>query len=277
MVNGVDTWLRFLLGARVPTSHKTRLRIVTYNIAHGRGLQPIQGLTSKRAIKRNLDRIAELLVSLSPDIVAIQEIDQHSLWAGRFDHLDHLKAAAGFDHAAFGVNNKRAGLFPLNYGNAVLSKHPISFFENVAFGRKRLGEKGFLFAEFEVGAKRVPLFNMHLHYRSRAERLRQAQWVGAYLDAQKRARGDAWSVSPLLCGDLNTSAKTGDATASLFRYFAKHGEYTLYPQKARTFPSPLPRRTLDFVFLPPGCAEVFCLVVKSFLSDHRPVLVECTL
>ncbi|MDX2185458.1 MAG: endonuclease/exonuclease/phosphatase family protein [Opitutaceae bacterium] len=261
----------------MPPSSNTRLRIVSYNIAHGRGLHPIQGLSMRRTLKRNLDRIAELLVTLKPDIVALQEIDQHSWWAGRFDQLDYLKSATGFEHAAFGLNNRRGGMFPLNYGNAILSRHPIRFIENVAFGRKRWGEKGFLFAEIELGKNCVPLFNMHLHYRSRSERLRQAQWVASYLEAQKRARGDTWSVSPVLCGDLNNPARTGDATASLFRYFATHGHYTLFPQRARTFPSPLPRRTLDFIFLPPGCDEVFCLVVKSLLSDHLPVLVECSL
>ena len=40
------------------------LRIVTCNIAHGRGLTPIQGLTSSRKIRVNLRRIAALLRTL---------------------------------------------------------------------------------------------------------------------------------------------------------------------------------------------------------------------
>jgi endonuclease/exonuclease/phosphatase family metal-dependent hydrolase len=55
-----------------------RLRIVTYNIAHGRGLQPIQGLTTRRKIRSNLLRIAKLLNELKPDVVALQEIDEDS-------------------------------------------------------------------------------------------------------------------------------------------------------------------------------------------------------
>ena len=41
-----------------------------------------------------------------------------------------------------------------------------------------------------------------------------------------------------------------------------------------TFPSPLPRRALDFIFLPAGCVNVKCEVVRSILSDHRPVVVD---
>jgi endonuclease/exonuclease/phosphatase (EEP) superfamily protein YafD len=36
----------------------------------------------------------------------------------------------------------------------------------------------------------------------------------------------------------------------------------------------MPRRALDFVFVPPGCKLVKSEVIRSFLSDHRPVLVE---
>jgi endonuclease/exonuclease/phosphatase family metal-dependent hydrolase len=251
-----------------------RLRIVTYNIAHGRGLQPIQGLTSRRKIRANLLKIAKLLADLKPDVVALQEIDENSSWAGSFDQLSFLREFAGFPHAAFGINNRRKGLLQLNYGNAILSRHPILEVENIVFGQKTLGEKGFLFAEVDVAGKRLPIVNMHLHYRSRAHRFRQIERVMEYLTHKYLHRKNHWLVQPIVCGDMNNPSHTDDATASLMTYFSQHGHYTLHPQKARTFPSPLPRRTLDFVFLPPGCVEVYCLVVRSWLSDHRPVMVE---
>jgi endonuclease/exonuclease/phosphatase family metal-dependent hydrolase len=251
-----------------------RLRIVTYNIAHGRGLQPIQGLTSRRKIRANLLKIAKLLAELKPDIVALQEIDQDSTWAGSFDHLEFLRDFGGFPHAAFGINNRRGGLLRLNYGNAILSKHPIVEVENVVFGTRTLGEKGFLFAEIEVNGRLLPVVNMHLHYRSRLHRSVQIEQVMNYLTHKLHHRRKHWLSSPIVCGDMNCPSHTDDATASLFTYFAQHGNYTLHPQRAATFPSPLPRRTLDFVFLPPGCVEVYCLVVRSWLSDHRPVMVE---
>jgi len=51
-----------------------RLRLVTFNIAHGRGLTPIQGLTSARKLRANLRRIALLLDRLKPDVVALQVV-----------------------------------------------------------------------------------------------------------------------------------------------------------------------------------------------------------
>ena len=55
-----------------------RIRIVTFNIAHGRGLIPIQGFNSTAGLRRNLKKVADLILRLHPDIVALQEIDQRS-------------------------------------------------------------------------------------------------------------------------------------------------------------------------------------------------------
>src|SRR5690606_14827921 len=116
-----------------------RVRIVTYNIAHGRGLAPIQGMTSRRRIRATLLKIAGLLADLNPDIVALQEIDENSRWAGNFNHLEFLREFGGFEHSVFGINNRRSGLLNLSYGNAFLSRHPITEWENIAFGQSQVG------------------------------------------------------------------------------------------------------------------------------------------
>jgi endonuclease/exonuclease/phosphatase family metal-dependent hydrolase len=252
-----------------------RLRLVTFNIAHGRGLTPIQGLTSQQKIRVNLRRIATLLGKLGrPDIVALQEIDERSMWAGNFDHLDYLRLHSGYKHAVFGINNRRIGLLNLSYGNAVLSHHPILAAETVVFGQRSVGEKGFLYVELDVDGLCVPLVNLHLHFSSRAHRMRQLDHLLAWLREKHRARGTAWAVPPIVCGDFNTSHTGSDATASLLSHLSDHGDYALHPKTGRTFPSPLPARTLDFVFLPPGCAATHCEIIRTFISDHRPVLVE---
>ena len=259
----------------------TTLRIVTYNIAHGRGLRPIAGLASQRGVRAQLNKIARMLARLKADVVCLQEIDQDSAWSGHFDHLEYLRRFARFPHAAFGVNSRRDGLFHFNYGNAILSRFPIVNAENIAFGKKRVGEKGFLFAELELSTgRRVPVVNMHLHHRSRAHRLRQVELLMNYLRHKSPAQRALWTVGPVLCGDMNNPSHVEtDATASLLKFLTQRdGAYQLFPQNGeRTYPSPLPQRTLDFIFLPPGCASATCHVVKAFLSDHRPVVVDCRL
>ncbi len=258
-------------GSRQPM---LRLRLITFNIAHGRGLTPIQGLTSPRKIRVNLRRIAGLLNRLNPDVVAMQEIDERSRWSGNFDHLDYLRVHAKYPFAAFGINNTRLGLLNLSYGNALLSRHPLVETETVVFGQRRVGEKGFLFAEIEAAGRRVPFINLHLHASSRVQRLRQLELLLAWLREKHRTHARRWSMAPIICGDFNNPATRDDATATLLSHLSPYGDYTAHPMDGRTFPSALPSRTLDFVFVPDGCHPVRCEVVPSLLSDHLPVLVE---
>jgi endonuclease/exonuclease/phosphatase family metal-dependent hydrolase len=254
-----------------------RLRILTFNIAHGRGLTPIQGFTMARKIRANLRKIARLIERMAPDVVALQEVDENSRWAGNFDHLEYLRVYTGFRYSVFGINNRREGLINLSYGNAILSRHPILESENILFGESRVGEKGFLYVELDVGGRRLPIVNLHLHYRSRQHRFRQVERVMDYITHKQHHRRDTWHMPPIVCGDLNNSLSSPDATAELLRYFSLHGRYTLHPQEGNTFPSPLPSRALDFIFLPPACSDPHSEVVRSFLSDHRPVVVDFSL
>ncbi|MFZ5495193.1 MAG: endonuclease/exonuclease/phosphatase family protein [Verrucomicrobiota bacterium] len=252
-----------------------RLRLLTFNIAHARGPSPIhQSLLPAMALRANLRRIARLIERLRVDIVALQEIDENSRWAGSFDHLAYLRAHTGLIHAAHGVTNRRAGRYHLNYGNALLSRFPIHHHETVPFGRGTLGEKGFLFAEIDAPHGRLPLVNIHLNHNSRPKRLQQVDHLIRHLEELRRHRAAHWCVPPLVCGDFNTPSHRPDATATLLGWFGQSNNYTLLPKTGHTFPSAWPARALDYVFLPQECREPRAKIVRSLLSDHRPVLVE---
>jgi len=254
-----------------------RLRLVTFNIAHGRGLAPIQGFTSPQKLRANLRKIARLIGQLNADVVALQEVDERSLWAGNFDHLEYLRLHTGFKHAVFGIHNRRVGLLNLSYGNALLSRYPIVASETVVFGQRRVGEKGFLFVELEVGGRLVPLVNLHLHFSSREHRIRQIGRLLAWLREKQQLSRSRWSVPAIVCGDLNNPGTSADATAALLSHLADYGDCVLHPEKGRSFPSPWPGRLLDFVFLPAACKVANCEIVRCFLSDHRPVMVDFAL
>ena len=138
----------------------------------------------------------------------------------------------------------------------------------------KLGEKGFLYVEVDVGGRRVPIVNLHLHYRSKEHRFVQTDRLLAWMrDKQGHHRG-RWAVPPIVCGDLNNPGHRSDATAALLSHLSDYCDYTLQPTSGRTFPSPLPSRLLDFVFMPEGCDGTRSEIVRSFLSDHRPVVVD---
>ena len=257
-----------------------RIRLLTYNIAHARGLGLHQTFRARSKIRHQLLRIAHLIQRLEADVVALQEIDENSRWNGSFDHLAYLRDHTGLPHAVHGVNNRRAGdFFHLNYGNAVLTRFPIAHHQNMPFGRAAVGEKGVLYTEVATPAGLLPVVNIHMHHRSRASRLKQAEHLMGFLGAKRSARGRDWRTGPILCGDMNNPAHTPDATAMLLGYFEQFDNYQLLPKAApgrghSTFPSIWPQRALDYVYLPSQCQRVEVTVVRSYLSDHRPVLVE---
>ncbi len=251
-----------------------RFRLVTLNIAHGRGLNPIQGTSSAERLRHNLRRIAALLRRIKPDFVALQEIDQRSAWAGNFDQLDYLLDHTDLTYSVFGVHNRREGRINLAYGNAILSRYPIVSSETVAFGNQAVGEKGFVFAEIDIPGGHLPIVNLHLHYRSRAKRFDQLRQLIEFLQQKRDDHAAEWDMLPIVCGDFNTPESKADVTAALRDHLESLAEYTLHPRRGRTFPSILPVRLLDFVYLPPRALRARSRVLRSLVSDHRPVLVD---
>lgn len=252
-----------------------RIRLVTLNIAHGRGLSLYQGFQSAEKILRNLERVARFIDSHNIDIIALQEIDEESHWNKRINLIERLNEMTALNYHCLGVNNRRSGSKPLAYGNAILSRFPIHFHENRPFGNSTLGEKGFLYADVEVGESLLPIVNLHLDFRSRRVRLRQIGHLLEYLTSRGNLGPNRDFFEPIICGDFNSrSTHETDAVRYLFREVEVHSGYELLPQKGWTFPSILPRRGLDFVMLPRAFQWTHVEIVRTLVSDHLPVLVE---
>ena len=152
-----------------------KFSIMSFNIAHGRGLFIYQGFHSSNGIRKNLEKISHLIKRHSPDIVAFQEIDQSSHWNRHIDLLKHIQEESGYPHAEHGIHNTRFGRKPLCYGNAFLSKYPISECIVTPFGNRNLGEKGFMDARFVVGSRSIDVINLHLDFGSRRARIAQIE------------------------------------------------------------------------------------------------------
>lgn len=245
---------------------------MTFNIAHGRGLSLYQGFHGPKGIFRNLDRIAKIIRDHDPDIVALQEIDESSHWNGHINLLDYLQSATGYPVALHGIHNRRSGRKPLAYGNAFLSKHPVKSWKAVPFGTKRLGEKGFLEACFNVDGTELDLINLHLDFRSRRSRIQQVDHLLS--SVHERAENDPYHLPPIICGDFNTSSnRIRDALHHFIARSAASEAYTYFPRQERTFPAHFPSRGLDFFLMADPFEVVSTEVVRSYASDHLPVLI----
>ncbi len=250
---------------------------MTFNIAHGRGLSLYQGFHTGWGIRKNVRKIAELVKTHEVDVLAMQEVDESSFWNSNLDLLELILDATPLVYKAMGVNTMRSGKKPLRYGNAVLSRYPLVSWENMPFGNATLGEKGFLYVETKIRDDVICVVNLHLDYRSRQKRIEQIEQLIDWLRDRKHPGFDNRKIAPIICGDFNSRSKTaGDAVRHLFEYLqsSEHGNYRVYPRDARTFPAHLPSTGIDFILLPEPYRRVQCQAIRSFVSDHCPVLLE---
>ena len=104
------------------------------------------------------------------------------------------------------------------------------------------------------------------------------RWRDFGLDAgEPLPEGDDLYGTPVIVASrLCDTAGAGEILASevVSRVAGPRISESMHPVGGLTFPSPLPRRALDFIFLPAGCMHARSEIVRSFLSDHRPVAVE---
>lgn len=249
------------------------LRLITFNIAHGRGLSLYQGFHSAEVIESKLKKITKVLTDAEADIVAMQEVDESSFWNKNINLVDVIRTETPYHYSYIGINNVREGPWNLSYGNALLSRHPIASRHNQPFSSSQIGGKGFMYAEVDVGHIRLPIVNLHLDFRSRSRRVEQIDKVIEFLD--DRTAGGKRVLQPIICGDFNCPARrAGDAVQRIFGYLQQDRHYTLLPENARTFPAHFPTRTIDFVFMPDQFRVHRVEVLPVYVSDHRPVLVE---
>src|SRR6478735_8532291 len=93
------------------------IRVITYNIHHGEGMDK----------KFGLERIAKVLMAEKPDVVALEEVDQGTKRASGVDQPAEFARLTGMK-VVFGRNIPFDGG---GYGTAVLTKLPIRSCEKV--------------------------------------------------------------------------------------------------------------------------------------------------
>jgi endonuclease/exonuclease/phosphatase family metal-dependent hydrolase len=225
------------------------LRVVSYNIRHGRG-------TDERV---DPDRTAAVLRALRPDIVALQEVDSVVTRSGGTDQAAHIAALLGMQHAFGGFFDYQGG----RYGMAVLSRRPIARASSVRLPDGNEPRVALAVEIAQPDGTTLTVVNVHFDWvRADSFRFVQAEQVARHLDG---LRGPY-----LLLGDFND--QTGSRTLELFRTRAT--EAAKPADRRFTFPSTDPAREIDFIFAAPAAswaADSVTVVAEPVASDHRPV------
>lgn len=226
------------------------LRVVSYNIKHGRGNDNIV----------DLERTAGVLRALSPDIVGLQEVDDLATRSGGVPQSERLGQLTGLHHAFGRFMDFQSGA----YGLGVLTRYPV-----VATHSVRLpdGNEPRVALAVEVrlpSGRPLTIVNVHFDWvRDDGFRYAQAEALTKYLDAL--------TMPYVLLGDFNDVPES--RTLALFKARAREA---VKPAGDRfTFSSIEPVREIDFIFAAPAAAweaRDVRVIDEPVASDHRPVV-----
>lgn len=229
------------------------IRVLTYNIRHGAGMDG----------RIDLERIAEVIRVTGADLVALQEVDRGVARTDRVDQPRRLGELAGM-RVVFEKNIAYQGG---EYGNAVLTRLPVEHHENHYLPRLHANEqRGLLEVQVRVGGRRLTFFATHFDYHPEdQERLASLELLRGLVE--RRADRPV-----IVAGDLN--AAPDSAVVRQARAFLNDAlEAGAGPEF--TFPADAPIRRIDYILYNrhPGLACVGCRVIpEATASDHRPML-----
>ncbi|SNS79132.1 Metal-dependent hydrolase, endonuclease/exonuclease/phosphatase family [Noviherbaspirillum humi] len=220
------------------------LTICTYNIHGAVG-------TDGRFAPR---RIADVLLEIRADIVALQEVPLGG--GGMANVLDLLAEATGF-HAVEGPTRAKDGR---RYGNAVLSRYPIMATRTVDLSFGSHEPRGALDADVDCHGHPLRVIATHLGLRF-AERRDQIRRLLQVFDTDR--------MPVILLGDVNEWFVWGRS----LKWLVSHFEAVPAP---RTFPSRWPIFALDRIWISPRRrlvhVEAHSTPLSRVASDHLPLI-----
>lgn len=250
MLNRIICWLlcglfvSFVSAERPPD----QLRVLTYNIHHGAGTDQ----------KIDLERIAQTIRSVDPDLVFLQEVDRTVTRSGSIDQASQLAKLTGLQ-AIFGANIDLQGG---QYGNALLTRLPLIEHRNHRLPNLDQGEqRGLIEAKVWFFGMPLKVFGTHFdHRRDDRERVASAVAVNARVSSNANAPA-------ILAGDINATRET-----TVLETLTKH--WTIAGPELPTIPSSHPTRQIDFVFF--RTSDQWKVIKTKVLeepiaSDHRPI------
>jgi endonuclease/exonuclease/phosphatase family metal-dependent hydrolase len=233
------------------------LRVMTFNIHHAEGLDG----------QIDTQRIADLILQQSVDLVGLQEVDRGTARVSGRDLIAELAQKTGMTFVFSNNLSFQGG----QYGNAILGKFPIRFKEHRLLPKVGSNEqRGWLKAVVDAHGKDVSFWVTHLaSVADDTERLICATNFNNWLTGE---------TNPVIfCGDFNTTP-TSDVYALMTQKW-KDTWLQAGQGNGYTIPVPIPTRRIDFIWTPPGSTlgAKSASVPFSQASDHFPVVTEITL
>ena len=234
----------------VTNDKPVRLRVLCYNIHHAEGVDG----------KLDLPRIARIILSVKPDLVALQEVDQNTKRTGQVDQAAELSRLTKMK-SIFGSNIDFQGG---HYGNVILSRFPIVRQKNLHLPNVDSGEqRGVLESVIKVSEDQSIFFlATHLdHRRPDEERLASAKFINQMIDSHD-------SNPAILAGDFN-DVPDSPTLKEIGKLWVRTNT-----DIAPTIPAAKPIRQIDYILVRPKKRWKVIeskVLDEDVASDHRAI------
>lgn len=291
--------------------NKDFLKVVSYNIHFGVGLNGNTTKIDKKSYEKRLDKIANILKDIDADIAFLQEVDFDSERSHFIDQANYLASKAGYSYITKApTHRKKVHLFynnivgKIELGLCVLSKYPIEHSETMIFDYSKqipffakwlYDAHGAQKCVIKYQQKPITIINVHLEPWDQEARLEQINVIIKFwLNHQSFPTiiaGDFNSISP------NSSKKNGyylldapwfidndsfdiknDKTIPTLMNLgfkeALPSKLSLNHKKNYTYPSSGPLEKLDYIFVGNKARIIDGYIYKEAktASDHLPIV-----
>lgn len=228
-----------------------RIRVMSYNIHHGKSLFGVH----------SIDTISEIIAENKLDIVGLQEVDNGMLRSRLRNQAEYLGLKLDMNY----VFGKNLSVLGGQYGNAILSRHPIVEYQNYSLPSGR-EQRGFLSATIDINGRHVHFIVTHLGLNNE-ERATQLEIIKRYIETLQQ--------EVILVGDFNALQESPEIRG-LSKILQDSGELT-GSDDIPTFDLPLLSKRIDYIFVGQGFKIDNYEVIRSRASDHYPVKAELIL
>ena len=245
-----------------------QLKVLSYNIHYGVGMDG----------KKDLDRIAELINTLHPDIVGLQEVSDSAM----VDALAQKTSMLG----VFGASTEEEppNLYhlldipvpaaQLHYGDGILSRYPFQYNGNISLPSASSSRYEAMCIDVDItkeGGKehKVRFITTHFDY---LKTIGSTMAREASVDVIEEAFiDDTAGFAYILTGDLNAPPNS----TVLKRLEQKGWMQEDFGKELLTIPSVSPVKQIDYVLVRPKTKWRIIdvrVIEEEMASDHRPIL-----
>lgn len=237
-----------------PVQSSADVRIMTYNIHHGEGLDGVV----------DLKRIADIINDINPHILLLQEVDVNLERSGFIDIPKKLSEMTGLEHFVFGKN---LDLEDGAYGNATLLKFPVTHSKNYQFEKKGPEQRGVLVAKMKIDDRELLVMNTHFdHSEDDSERILYSKKVVEEILPEY----DTDAV--LFGGDFN-DIPTSRMIHKLNEKF--EDAWVISGQgEGFTIPANQPSKRIDYIMFMGSIQPDSIWIPDTEASDHLPVVTD---